>query len=73
LGSDCGSADIYLGFGEKPENRKKILTVKSQVKSGELGRVAAGHFTRQGNRTIRLEAKDRKGKIRESRATVKIQ
>jgi len=43
------------------------------VQAGELGRIAAVNFTRPGNWTIRLEAKDRKGKTRESRATVKIQ
>ncbi len=73
-GSDFSHATIDLGFGEKPEKWEGMIKVSQPVKKeGRVGLVPAAAFKKPGQWTVRLTARDKKGKVRESRASVSIE
>ncbi len=65
-------ARIDLGKGEEPKKWKKVAVVKKPVSQGRLALIPATKFKKSGKWTLRLQARDKKGKVRESRASVDI-
>ncbi len=70
--SNFKKARIDLGKGEEPKKWKKVAVVKKPVSQGRLGLIPATEFKKSGKWTLRLQARDKKGKVRESRASVDI-
>ena len=71
--NDFKKARIDLGKGEEPKKWKKVAVVKKPVSQGRLALIPATEFKASGKWTLRLQASDKKGKVRESRATVDIE
>lgn len=72
-GSDFNEAIISVGLGEKPEKWEGVVKVSQSVSGGRLGLVPATKLNKIGKWTVRLQATDKKGKLRESRASVDIE
>lgn len=72
-GSDFKEASIDLGFGEEPDEWGQIVKIETVQKDGRLGLIQATSFKYSGRWTVRLQVKDKKEKVRESRASVIVQ
>lgn len=72
-GSDFSGAAIDVGLGERPEKWEGVVKVSQSVKGGRLGLVPATKLNKVGKWTVRLQSMDKKGKLRESRASVDIE
>ena len=68
-GSDFKEATIDVGLGERPEKWEGAVKVVQSVSGGRLGLVPATKLNKVGKWTVRLQAMDKKGKLRESRAS----
>lgn len=72
-GSDFSGAAIDVGLGERPEKWEEAVKVGQPVREGRLGLVPATKLNKVGKWTVRLQAMDKKGRLRESRASVDIE
>lgn len=76
--SSFKKATIAIGFdemrlGKEPKEWKNVVKIKKPVIKGRLGLIPATKFYKGGKWTVRLQVKDKKGRIRESRANVAIE
>lgn len=74
MGSHWGSYHLEVGQGENPTSwRKAGSVVGGQIRDNLLGTLTQGDFGGTGKWTVHLVAQDRKGLLRESRATLTLQ
>lgn len=76
--SSFEKATIDLGFdemgsGKEPKKWENVVQIQKPVNKGRLGLIPAAKFYKGGKWTVRLQVKDKMGRIRESRAFADIE
>ncbi len=71
--SDFKEAIIDLGLGQEPKDWESVAVAKTAVSEGRLGLIPGTAFTKAGKWMVRVQALDKNGKVRESRASIDIE
>jgi hypothetical protein len=71
--SDFKEAIIDLGLGQEPKDWERVAVARTAVSEGRLGLIPGTAFTKAGKWMVRVQALDKNGKVRESRASIDIE